>query len=286
MSLQSIPSTRLPGAVRTLIEERLTRDLQLPILPDTAMQVTELANDESADAAQLAELLQRDQSLAGHVLRIANSAAYGAVEPIVSLQHAISRLGLAAIAEIVVAVALKGRVFNVPGYRVKIRSMWMHSAAAAVFAKEIARLLRNNVDSAFMCGLLHDVGKPLVMQILIDAARERTRTPVPAGIVEAAMDEFHERVGAMMAERWSLPSWMGDAIANHHHYANATEHPDATMVTCLADVLANWALDETASIEDFPRDHPVLKDLNVYAEDLEQLLGLRGSVLEVAEAFL
>ncbi len=65
----------LPAKVRKLLEMRLAdKDLELPVLSDTAMQVLALADDEDCDARGLAELLARDQSLASHVLRVSNSA--------------------------------------------------------------------------------------------------------------------------------------------------------------------------------------------------------------------
>ena len=256
------------------------------MLSTTASQVLTLYNDETCDAQKLSELLQRDQSLAGHVLGVANSAAYAPKEPIVSLQQAVSRLGITAICEIAIAVSLKGRVFEVPGQKVKIRQMWMHSAAAGVYAKEVTRRLRSNVEGAFMCGLLHDVGRPIVMQTLIDLAKERTEKVVPAGILEAAQEEFHERVGAMLIQRWELTDWMSDVIAHHHDYRLVSEHKTEAMVTHLADVLSHWALDDDKEEEDFDRDDPVIADLNLYDDDIDALLALRGRVLEVTEAFL
>lgn len=225
--------------------------------------------------------------MAGHVLGVANSAAYAPKEPIVSLQQAISRLGLPTIAEIIVALSLKSRIFDVPGHQTKIRKMWMHSATSAVYAREAARLLRKNVEAAFLCGLLHDIGRPIVLQALIDAAREKTDRPVPSRVLELAMDEFHERVGVLTVEEWQLAPWVRDAVAYHHDHTRATDHRDEAMVTTLADLLSHWALDfECADESDFPAEHPVVGDLNLYGNDLITLLEKRGLVLEVAETFV
>lgn len=278
---------QLPTPLRRLLEEALSSDqLDLPLLPSTAAEVMGVCNEEQCDARQLSELLQRDPSLAGHVLRVANSAAYAPKEPIVSLQQAVSRLGVTTICEIAIAVSLKGRVFHVPGYHVRIREMWMHAAAAAVYAKEVARRLRRNVEGAFLCGLLHDVGKPIVMQAFLDIVRERTSRSIPPVIMESAMDEFHQEVGARMVAAWSLSPWMAEAVRHHHDYALAGEHRDEAMVTCLADELSHWALNEELGPDDFPAELPVVRDLGFYATDLVALLEARGAALEVTEAFL
>ncbi len=268
-----------------MLEKRIQSDLELPFLPSTAAEVLSLCNDDLCDAQKLAGLIQRDQSLASHVLRVANSAAYAPKEPIVSLQQAVSRLGLGTICEISVAVSLKGRVFEVPGFQVRIRQMWMHSATSGVYAKEVARLLRRNVEGSFLCGLLHDVGRPIVLQELLDQARKHTQKPVPAGILEAAMDEFHERVGAMVSERWRLAPWIAQAVGHHHDPALATQYGEEACITHLADLLSHWALEKAVENE-FEAEAGLLSNLNLYREDLDKLLKMRGLVLEVAEAFL
>lgn len=277
----------LPQQLREVIEARLASDgLNLPFLPGAASRVMSACNDERCDGRSLSDLISRDQSLASHVLKVANSAAYAPKEPIVSLQHAVSRLGMSTVCEIALAVALKGRIFRVPGQQVKIRQMWMHSAASAVYAREVARLLRTNVEGAFLCGLLHDAGRPLVMEFVLDIAKQLSDRPVPEAVLDAAMDEFHERVGAMMVQRWKLPEWMAAAIGHHHHYQLAGEHKREAMIACLADVVTHWALAQDEQGAEFPEDHPVLAELGFYAEDVEKLLGLRGQVLELTEVFL
>ncbi|HED64891.1 MAG TPA: HDOD domain-containing protein [Planctomycetes bacterium] len=286
MTLQTRHQSKLPDGVRKLLRERIEGNLDLPFQSNTAAQVLELCNDERCDAHRLAELISLDQSLAGHVLSVSNSAVYAPTEPIVSLQQAVSRLGIGTICEISVAVALKGRVFDVPGHAVRIREMWMHSAATGVYTKEVARSLRMNVEGAFLCGLLHDVGKPIVLQNLVDLSRTKTNRPVPSGILEAAMDEFHEVVGAMMVEHWKLPSWMKEVVGHHHNFTEATESQRETMITRLGDVLAHWALSEGASEENFVGDPAVQQALNLYPDDIENLLAKRSDVLEVAEALV
>ena len=277
----------LPTPLRTLFEARVeTGSIELPFLPDTPAQVLAACNEEQCDAKRLADLIQRDQALAGHVLRVSNSAAYAPKEPIVSLQQAVSRLGMGTICEIALAVSMKGRVFRVPGYQVKIREMWMHSAMASCYAKEIARIRRHNVESAFMGGLLHDVGRPIVMQGFLDVLKGLTDQKAPVKLLESCMDLFHERVGAKLVEHWSLPPWVRSSIEHHHDYDKAEDYHTEAMTAHLADHLAHWAADEDLTEEDFDADLPVLSDLNIYADELEELLRRRGEVLEVAEAFL
>lgn len=285
---QRIETQTIPPAIRQLLEEHQRRGaLELPLLSDTAARVMALCNDENSEARDLAEVMKRDQSLAGHVLRVANSAAYAPKEEIVSLQQAISRLGLPTVREIALAISVKGRVFQVPGHQTRIRSMWMHSAAAAVYSREVALLLRVNAEGAFMCGLLHDIGKPVVLQTLLDLVKERTNKAIPSGLIELAMDEFHEAWGALLVRSWDLPEWVGGVVEHHHHWNRAPEEiRREVLIARLGDMLSAWALDDSYDEADFRAEDDVVAELNIYADDLAGLLAQRGNVLEIAETFV
>ncbi|MEM7309232.1 MAG: HDOD domain-containing protein [Planctomycetota bacterium] len=284
----AIPSDHaIPPALRDLFEAKLaTGDIELPLLPDTAARVLAASDEEETDAREIAELIQRDQSLAAHVMRVANSAAYGGLEQIVSLQQAVSRLGMSAVAEIALAVSMRGRVFRVPGYQSHIRTMWQHSAMAGVYAKEVARTRRFNVEGAFLCGLMHDVGRPVVMMAFLDVLKAVTDKPAPFRLLEAAMEHYHELVGGQLAEQWDLPPWVRSSIQYHHDYTAAVSHHEDVRSTYLADLLAKWALEDGTTPDDFDFNLPVLADLGLYRDDVEELLGRRGEVLDIAESFL
>src|SRR5262249_18885971 len=125
---------------------------ELPMLPEVASMVVAATQNESSDARRLARMIHRDAALAGHVLKLANSPLYAPTVPIVSLQQAVSRLGMKRIREMAYVAACQAKVFRVPGQEERARRLFRHSVAAAVFAQEIARLRRWNVDEAFLCG--------------------------------------------------------------------------------------------------------------------------------------
>ena len=274
----------LPAELIEFFEEKISaKELELPLLPDTSAQVLANCQDDNCDARTLAQLIRRDQSLAGHVLSVANSVIYAPKAPIVSLQQAVSRLGMSCIREIALAITLKARVFSVPGYEAEIREMWAHSAAAAIYAKEVARTLRRNVEGAFLCGLLHDIGRPLALQLLVD--NEHDLGEFTGAEIESALDSFHARLGARIVRHWSLPSWMAESIAQHHDPDPASEFIDQSRITGLADILAQWAMDSDSAEEDFPFEHPFALELNLYADDLMALLHRREEIIEQTYIF-
>ncbi len=285
MTLSARSPARLPGWLHDLLERHLQDELELPLLPEAAARVVSLCEDQEVDARALESVLEQDPSLAAHVLRVSNSAAYAPKSPIVSLQQAVSRLGLSAIRNIALALSVQGRVFHVPGHQARVRAIWIHCAVAAVYAREIARRLRRNVEGAFLCGLLHDVGRPVVLQATFDALGPRRQGPLPAALLEAAMDEFHAEVGARLVESWKLADWTRAAVAHHHRPGRAAPHEEEARITRLADLLSHWVLAEARAAAEFPEEEPVIAELNLYPEDVEALLDSRSRVLELAEAF-
>jgi HD-like signal output (HDOD) protein len=270
--------------VRAAVAERLaTGAFQLPLLPQVASQVITLASSPDADAARLSALIHRDPALAGHVLRIANSPAYMPRMPIVSLQQAVARLGLTVVTEIAFAASVQSGTFRVPGYEGVLKQLWHHALASGAFAKEVARARRFNVESAFLCGLLHAVGKPALLQLCIDVARSLHLSLTPAATF-ALLEDGHIPVGKLLAEKWELPKPVRAAIAHHADYRQAIGFEQDAMITCLADRLATDLTVADAFTAETLRDHPVFADLNLYPDDVTALLSKKDSVARIVDA--
>lgn len=268
--------------------------IELPLLPQVASQVLTLAGSANTDAAELSGLIHRDPALAGQVLRIANSPAYMPRMPIVSLQQAVARLGLNTVTEIALVASMQAGTFKVPGYEPDLKRLWRHAVASALFGKEIARVRRSNVEAAFLCGLLHAVGKPALLQVVADVQRSLTKSHValPGGpasatvrsVVSALLDELHVGVGLRIAEIWGLPRPVVSAIGAYTSYESIPGASPEAVITCLADRLAT-NLTEPARFDDQQlREHPVFAHLNLYPDDVAGLLAKRAKVSEVVDS--
>ena len=273
--------------LRAALAERLASgEVKLPLLPRVASQVVALVGSATVDANRLAELIHRDPALAGHVLRIANSPAYMPRMPIVSLQQAVARLGFGIVTEIAFAASIQGGVFRVPGYEPVLQQLWRHALASGAFAKEVARARRLNVEGAFLCGLLHAVGKPALLQLINDVARASALEIDRVELLQL-LDDLHPVVGLRIAEQWGLPRAVTAAIEHHAAYQAAGSFKQDAMITFLAARLATHVLDPGAfGGDDAFRDHPVFADLNLYPDDVTNLLARRQRVLELVSAMV
>ena len=275
------PHALLHGA----LADRLERgDVDLPLPPRVATEVLSLTRDDEADVARLAKLLHQDPALAGHVLRIANSPAYLPRSPIVSLQQAVTHLGFTRLSEIALVASMQSGVFKVPGHESELRGVWQHALASGGFAREIARKLRTNVESAFLCGLLHTIGKPLVLQTAVTEA-QKLGVPAKSEDVRMLVDHFHVEAGGLLAKRWALPGTVCDAIASYASYPSGTSGPREPVITALADRLAFFLIDDETD-DAAVRSHRSWIDLNLYPEDADDLLARADGVSALVESML
>jgi putative nucleotidyltransferase with HDIG domain len=284
MTLPPVDSSQIESLRAQLQLRVATGRIEVPLLPQTASQVLSFCDDAESDALGLAALIQRDPTMAGHVLSVANSAAYAPREPIVSLPQAIARLGFRVVCDIAMAVALKGKVFSVRGHEGRVRVLWTHSASSGAWAKEIARTRRKNVEGAFLCGLLHDVGQPAVLQASLELFDQRGLAHDEVAL-DAWTQEFHAEVGGLMLQRWGFPDWMIAAVRHHHDPNAAGEHGEHACTTHMADLLAHASTHPDAQADAVLAQHPALSELGIYADEFQALLAKRGKVLEIARAF-
>jgi len=159
--------------------------------------------------------------------------------------------------------------------------LFQHSVAAGMFAQEVARVTRRNVEDAFMCGLLHDVGRPVILQALVQILSEQ-RLSVPAAAVIAATGELHSDVGGTLAESWSLPEAVEMSIRYHHSASPPDAHVNSVRITSLADELSRYTFEPEKMPEAELRKHPALAPLELYPEMLDKVLAKGESIRQAA----
>src|SRR5260221_1881109 len=257
--------------------------LDLPVLAGSAQRLMQMALDDSVDSGLLVEAIKNDTAIAGHLLRVANSSLYRARAAIVSRSQAVSRLGMRQVREIALAIVCESRVFRVRGFDKELRDLFRHSLAAGYYAQEIARAKRWNVEEAFLAGLLHDIGRPVLLQAVVDLQRElgcqATREQALALVSTA-----HARAGGRLVSRWELPSRIADAVLHHQHHTRPASRGPLVSVTALADELSHLALGTAKIDEEALRDSPRLAVVNLYPEELSALIAAGDKVRQSVEA--
>ena len=259
-------------------------DIKLPLLPRTATEVLRIANDPNADLQDLAQLIECDQSLAGNVLRVANSAAFGASR-FNSLQDAIARLGMQNLVEITLSLSLKAGIFRNADYHDELSLTWKHALAASAFGKEIALLCRSNPEVQYLCGLLHTVGKPIALNLLISMQRERI-WPMGRREILYLIEDTHMALGSRVAMDWNLPPQVATVCGFYSNYSNAPAFARECAMTFLSSLLATWLIENSDDMEENQKaakeilDNPVVGALGLSAQHAEGLLSKAEIIAE------
>ncbi len=273
--------------VELLLTELLsTKSFEVPMLPSVAGRVLALSNDPDSDAAQLAKLIQGDHGLSAHVMRIANSAAYTPNASMVSLQQAIARLGMALITEIALAASINSKMFKAPQFDKRLTHIWDHALVTAHWGKEVARISKKNVEASFLCGLLHSIGRPVVLQSISEYLTEGGEA---VGEDELALleEHFHIPFGAVIVENWKMPSIVQESVQYYQDYLQAKTHRDQATVIHASAKLAHDTLTSKVGgechIDEVLADE-VFAALNLYADEIEKLKLQKDKVIAGMEA--
>ena len=282
MSIDSavVSSTLESQAARAYLIDSLTAPQTIAPLPRVCAQLAQLTAQEVTDAAQLARLIQSDPALAGEIIRVANSPALRPRMAIVSLQQAVSWLGVAEVRNIAMAVMLRGEVFTAPGHEPQTEELWQEAWLAGLWAKEIARERRKHVESAFLAALMHRTGAALALKIL-SRFEAQGRARLDARIFGDLVVEFEPALGRLLMNNWLLPRDVQDAASEWRNYRESTQGDLAGTVHA-AHLLAAHTLHAELITEDMVIESPVFEHLGVFPDDRRHMLAKRDHVRALA----
>jgi HD-like signal output (HDOD) protein len=282
MSVESVAAVCAPisQAARDYLSESLAGAQSIAPLPRVCAQLAELTAQQATDAAQLARLIQSDPALAGEIMRVANSPALRPRTAMVSLQQAVSWLGVAEVRNIAMAVMLRGEVFLAPGHEPQSEELWREAWFAGLWAKEIARERRKHVESAFLAALMHRTGAALALKILSRFEVER-HEGLDAHTFGNLVVEFESAFGRLLMDSWLLPKDVQDGASDWRNYRESS-HGDLAGTVHAAHLLAIHTLDPQLLNEELVIDSPVFEQLGVFPDDRRRMLAKTDHVRALA----
>ena len=281
MSLESVAfSAQNSPEARDYLSESLSGPQTIAPLPRVCAQLAELTAQQMPDGAQLARLVQSDPALAGEIMRVANSPALRPRSAIVSLQQAVSWLGVAEVRNIAMAVMLRGEVFKAPGHEPECEELWREAWLAGLWAKEIARERRKHVESAFLAALMHRTGAALALNVLSRFELQRG-SALDASTFGGLVVEFEPAFGRLLMTSWLLPKDVQDAASDWRSYP-ATSRDELAGTVNAAHLLATHTMHPELLDEALVIESPVFERLGVFPDDRRRMLAKRDHVLALA----
>lgn len=223
---------------------------RLPAMPEALARAVPLLLDPNLNWRSLEDVLKRDEALTASVLRLANSARFGAPGRQFDLRAAMTRLGRDELRRCVLAQQVAGLAGGEnAAYGLQRGALWRSALGGAIAAEHLAGThgLRDRAGLAFLCGLLRDIGK-LAMNVRYGAAyldnlAAHARDGVSFTDAERATLGFdHAQVGAALARKWKLPEEVVRAIETHHAPPPPGPGHDPLLdVVHAADAVCRWA---------------------------------------------
>jgi len=263
-------------------QELVTKVKNLPPVPHAALKLVSLLDQPAVSNTEVVQALRCDNVLTAKLLRACNSPFFGLAEPVASVDQAVFLLGHQQILHIVLTIAFgSAMVVPLPGYAVEASELWRHSLVTATASEMIANEFTDlNVEPpvAFTVGLLHDIGKLVLSQVLTADLQAEIRRRIEhdklarAEAEKAVLGTDHGEVGAVLLHSWHLPDELVEAVANHHQPV-LKPRPQLSVVTHLANCVAHLAGSAPGWDGYAVRiSEPVVTSLAITPEQIEQLV--------------
>ncbi len=229
---------------------------QVASLPEIYTKIELAMGNPKSSSKYLADILSEDTALTARILRLANSSFFCYPGKIETVTQAVTLIGTRQLREIVLASSIVGVFKDLPEELVDMKSFWQHSIACGVACRVISTLRREaNVETAFVSGLLHDIGRLVLYkersvemgELLKDCLKNHTL------LYQAEQNVFgfnHALLGGLLLKEWKLPARLIETTTCHHAPVGAKEYVIETATVHVADILAN-ALQSADSGEKF-----------------------------------
>jgi HD-like signal output (HDOD) protein len=237
------------------------------IIPIPGIVTMILAQSLIGDIAnkRLITLIESDVSLTSIVLRAANSAFYGIRSGVSTIDHAVMVLGYKEINRLVMTQDLKQRVITLnPDQKDFLNRLWIHSISTATTARTIAKSIGlSTIGEEFTAGLMHDMGKIVLMQQYPSEFSKTQQMVSDLGISDVQAEEqifaiSHDAIGSILVGNWNFPDLFVEVLRDHHRGGITMPNAIMTATVRLADLFCEqWGIgiDEWVGAYDISQDY-------------------------------
>lgn len=256
-------------------ETILQKAKALPPIPEILAKARQILTDENRDIRDLAEVLEKDQAMTARILKIANSAYYALKSPVNSVQQACIILGSDVLLQMITLAStskLLGK--ELAGYSISSGEVFTHSTGVAFASRLIALKTDPSLNAdAFSAGILHDAGKLLLDESLIEIKEyfvSKVSSGTPVHIAEMEIFGFdHCEIGYEFLQKWNIPEAQLKAVRCHHE-PSKSGNDLLSFIVHTANQIMDMPMELSVSDNQYI-DPDAFKTLKITAEELEQI---------------
>lgn len=229
-----------------LIQALRKRVGNLQMLPAVAQEALQMVKNPDCSIVQFTSVIKRDVKLTADILKMANSALYCPVTPIVDLNRCVMRIGFRECQYLILNASISSLMNRVTMSQEWIReALWRHSFTTALLATRINRTFHLGFQGEeFTAGLLHDFGRILFAMVVPESflkfdPLDFDESPEQLDREFEATGTDHCRLAAWFTHGNQMPSPIPSVILHHHQPEFAEKHQRLTALIAVADQLAN-----------------------------------------------
>ena len=218
-----IPYMLKPVEVVTTVKNRILKEITgIPTFPENIITLLQMCSDPDADIDEIAQTIKLDVSVTSEVIKLANSAGFITGQRVEDINRAVMKIGLKNLKFIL--LASNARKIMESRYN-KFEEIWEHCNRVAFYARQIAlkfKLQGGVADNAYIAGLLHDLGKVILLAVDMDSVRKIAEIVNDRNIITTTvMEELsigisHAEIGLLVSEKWNFPEFLAQIIRHHH----------------------------------------------------------------------
>lgn len=204
-----------------IVKSYLNSDkVQLPVFNAIALKIQREIAKEDPDVSRIEKLITSDQALTSEVLKVSNSSFYKGLQQVTSVQNAIVRLGINEFSNIVTLITHKNNFRSKNQLLNNImQKLWQHSVGCAIGSHWLAQSygMPRIKHESFFAGLLHDVGKLLILKVTDDLKTTKgSSIQITDELLTEAMDTLHTDFGYLLMKHWNFPEKYSEIVRQHH----------------------------------------------------------------------
>ncbi len=226
------------------LELLLQKDSELSSLPEIFIKVSELLDDENSTSIQIGHVVETDPSLTTRILKMVNSAFYGFPNTISSINQAVTILGRNRLRQILIGAVLGGVFGKMKNSVFFMEDYWHQSVKTAILSRLLCKKadLTESAETLFTAGLLHKIGRLILVQKLPDLSMEVQQLveveDMDINQAELRIIGFtHCEVGAAFIKNWGLPDVLIEVAKNYHTPEKASDYQKEVNFVYLASNL-------------------------------------------------
>ena len=237
--------------VSLLALELENNDIHLPSLPDVVLKIRKMLEDENTDFERLSSAISMDPVLVSKLFVFANSAFYNRANiKIDTLEVAIGRLGIEVVRNTAMSLAMKQLYTSEKhSHAAKfLRAVWARGMKLSCMAFAVAKSKPGlNSETAFLCGLLNEVGKLYV----ITKAEEFPSLLGNKESFDQVLEKWNSQISKSIIEAWGFPDEIAQS-ADPQTYLDQdpTSAPEYVDVVAVAKWLVDQGQEGSLDLED------------------------------------